>query len=224
LRLYAIFLFLSAAVVAAIRWAGAVFFSSVSPVGPAGLERAARGAAFQTASFLTTTGFASENYFLWPRFVRGVLMLLAFVGGCAGSTGGGLKVVRVLLLLRCIGLEIRTLLHPRAILHTRVNGAAVSPRALDAVLAFFALYVAFLVAASLAALAAGEGRLGAATAFFGTAVSLSNLGPGINRLGTVESYAWLPGAVKWIFSFCMLAGRLELYPIILLFYPSAWAR
>ncbi|MDR1648960.1 MAG: TrkH family potassium uptake protein, partial [Synergistaceae bacterium] len=149
---------LAAAAIAVILWAGASI---------AGLGHAVRGAAFQVASFITTTGFVSENYDLWPRFARSVLMLLAFVGGCAGSTGGGLKVIRVLLLLRCIGMEIQTLLHPRAVLHTRVNGAVVSSRALSAVLAFFTLYMAILVAASMAALAVGEGRLNMVTAVFG---------------------------------------------------------
>jgi trk system potassium uptake protein TrkH len=149
-------------------------------------------------------------------------MLLAFVGGCAGSTGGGIKVVRVLLLMRCIGLEIRTLLHPRAVLHTRMNGTVVSSRAMNAVLAFFAHYMTVFVTASLAALSVSGGKLNVVTAVFGTAVSLSNLGPGINSLGTIETCAWLPDAVKWVFSFCMLAGRLELYPVILLLHPASW--
>ncbi|MDR2176201.1 MAG: TrkH family potassium uptake protein [Synergistaceae bacterium] len=214
-RFYAGICLFSTAVVAAMLWGGAYL---------SGLEHAVRGAAFQVASFITTTGFVSENYNLWPRFARSILMLLAFVGGCAGSTGGGLKVVRVLLLLRCIGLEIQMLLHPRSVPHTRVNGTVVSSRALSAVLAFFTLYVAILVVATLAALATGQGKLDMVTAVFGAVVTLSNVGPGLGHLGAVENYAWLPDAVKWIFSLCMLAGRLELYPILLLLYPPTWTR
>jgi trk system potassium uptake protein TrkH len=204
---------LAAVAVGAILWAAGALSD---------LERVARGAAFQVASFITTTGFVSENYDLWPRSAWGVLMLLALVGGCAGSTGGGLKVVRVLLLLRCIGMEIQMLLHPRAVLHTRMNGAVVSSRALFAVLTFFALYIALLVASAIAALAVSDGRLDIVTAVFGAIATLSNVGPGLESLGAVENYAWLPDAVKWVFSLCMLAGRLELYPVLLLFHPAAY--
>ena len=189
-----------------------------------GAEQAARAAAFQVASFMTTTGFFSENYTLWPHFTQFLILLLAFAGGCAGSTGGGLKVVRVLVLGRCIEREVLSTLHPRAVTQTRVNGKVVSSKALNAVLAFFTLYVMLFVASTLMVIALGENKLNAATAVSGVVASLSNLGPGLGDLGVPETYAWLPPAVKWIFCFCMLAGRLELYSVILLLFPSTWRR
>jgi trk system potassium uptake protein TrkH len=116
------------------------------------------------------------------------------------------------------------LLHPRAVLHTRVNGAVVSSRALGAVLAFFTLYITILVASTLAATALGNDKLNMMTALSGATATLVNVGPGLGNLGAVENYYWLPAGVKWVFSFCMLAGRLELYSVLLLFHPAIWTR
>jgi trk system potassium uptake protein TrkH len=213
-RLYAAGFAGAAALIAAILWLGGTF----------GAERSLRAAAFQVGSFMTTTGFASENYTLWPHFSQFLLLLLAFAGGCAGSTSGGLKCVRLLVLLRSIEMEIRSFLHPRAVLRTKVNGTVVSVRAMRAVLAFFTLYVAVMLAASLAVTALGGNRLDISTALSGIAASLTNLGSGLGKLGATDSYAWLPAAVKWVFCFCMLVGRLELYAILLLFHPRVWKR
>jgi trk system potassium uptake protein TrkH len=202
----------------------AVLYLDAARPGDLDLEGALRAGAFQVMSFLTTTGFVSENYNYWPYFAQFLLMLLAFVGGCAGSTSGGLKNVRVMLLARSIHVEVESLLHPRSVLHTRVNGKAVSPRALNAVLAFFTLYIIILVLASLLVTALGGNQLDAATALSGMVASLANVGPGLGKLGAVENYAWLPASVKWIFCFCMLAGRLEIYAVLLLFVPSTWRR
>ncbi|MDR2528960.1 MAG: TrkH family potassium uptake protein [Synergistaceae bacterium] len=212
--LYAKFFLGSAGLVAAVLWLEGTFSAG----------RSMRAAAFQVASFMTTTGFVSENYILWPRFVQFLILLLAFAGGCAGSTGGGLKVVRLLVLGRCIGREVLSTLHPRAVTQTRVNGKVVSPKALNAVLAFFTLYVMIFVTSTLAVIAMGGNKLNTPTAISGVVASLSNLGPGLGSLGVPETYAWLPPAVKWIFCFCMLAGRLELYSVILLFFPATWRR
>jgi trk system potassium uptake protein TrkH len=214
-RLYGALTLGSVALIAAILW-----FSASYP----DLEHATRAAAFQVTSFMTTTGFVSENYTLWPYFTQFLLLLLAFAGGCAGSTSGGLKVVRVLLLMRSIWSEVRNILHPRAVLHARINDKVVSPRAVNAVLAFFTLYIMILVAASLAVTALGNNELDVPTALSGIVASLVNLGPGLGELGAIDNYAWLPAGVKWVFSFCMLAGRLELYAVLLLFFPATWKR
>jgi trk system potassium uptake protein TrkH len=189
-----------------------------------GLGHSARAAAFQVASFMTTTGFVSENYIAWPYFTQFLLLLVAFVGGCAGSTGGGLKVVRLLVLVRTIRVAFVNLLHPRAVLHTRVNGAVLSSQARDGVLAFFTLYVMIVTAACLSVTVLGGDKLDMPMALSGVVASLANLGPGLGRLGGIENYAWLPAGVKWVFCFCMLAGRLELYAVILLFLPGTWKR
>jgi trk system potassium uptake protein TrkH len=188
------------------------------------LGNAVRAAAFQVVSLVTTTGFFSENYVLWPYFTQFLVMLLIFVGGCATSTAGGLKMVRLLVLLRTIRSEIWNLLHPRAILRTKVNGKVLSQVSLNAMTAFFMLYMLVLFTACLVVTALGGTRLDVLTALSGVLASLGNTGPGFGPLGPVENYAWLPASVKWVFSFCMLAGRLELYAALLLFLPAAWRR
>ena len=188
------------------------------------LEPALRAAAFQVVSLLTSTGFVTANYDLWPEFTRLLLFLLMVVGACAGSTGGGCKVVRFLLLGRQIRAEIRSLLHPRAVVNTRVNGKVVSSRALSSVTAFFMLYIAIAVLATLAIAAFGHPKLDFVSSLSGVVACLSNVGPGFGTLGPSETFAWLPGGVKWILSFCMLAGRLELFAVILLFVPGTWTR
>jgi trk system potassium uptake protein TrkH len=115
-------------------------------------------------------------------------------------------------------------MHPRAVLHARVNGALISRQVLASMTAFFMLYVMILVLATLVVTMFGHDRLDVLTAFSGVLSSLSNVGPALNRLGPAENYAWLPDGVKWILSFCMLAGRLELYAVLLLFLPGTWRR
>jgi trk system potassium uptake protein TrkH len=183
-----------------------------------------RAAAFQVVSVVTTTGFFSENYGLWPYFTQFLMLLLIFVGGCAGSTAGGLKMVRLLVLVRTIRAEIWNLLHPRAILRTKVNGKVLSQVSLNSMTAYFMLYMWVLLAGCLVVTALGNGRLDGWTALSGVCASLGNVGPALGALGPAETYAWLPAGVKWVFSFCMLAGRLELYAALLLFFPATWRR
>ncbi|NLL37209.1 MAG: TrkH family potassium uptake protein [Fretibacterium sp.] len=183
-----------------------------------------RQAAFHVVSIITTTGFVASNYELWPTVTKFTLLLLTALGACAGSTGGGIKVVRVLVMGRQIRAEVVGLLHPSAVIHTRVNGKVVSMRALSSIMAFFMLYIATMVCATLAAMAFDHPRLDVLTALSGVITSLSNVGPGLGSLGPVENFSWLPAGVKWIFSFCMLAGRLELFAVLLLFFPSTWGR
>ena len=188
------------------------------------VEPALRAAAFHVVSLMTTTGFVTTNYDLWPEFARFLLLLLMIVGACAGSTGGGCKVVRFLLLGRQIRAEVRSLLHPRAIVNTRVNGRVVSIRSLSSVTAFFMLYIAILVLSTLVLTAFGHPRLDFVASLSGVIACLGNVGPGLASLGPVENFSWLPEGVKWILSFCMLAGRLELFAVILLFVPETWTR
>jgi trk system potassium uptake protein TrkH len=186
--------------------------------------RGLRAAAFQVVSVVTTTGFSSENYGLWPYFAQFLILLLIFVGGCAGSTAGGLKMVRLLVLVRTIRAEIWNLLHPRAILRTKVNGKVLSQVSLNSMTAFFMLYMWVLFTGCLVVTALGNGKLDGWTALSGVLASLGNVGPALGALGPAETYAWVPDGVKWVFSFCMLAGRLELYAALLLFLPATWKR
>jgi trk system potassium uptake protein TrkH len=185
---------------------------------------ALRAAAFQVTSFMTTTGFVSTDYAQWPQFNQCMLLFLALAGGCAGSTAGGLKMMRLLVLRRGIGVEVKNMFHPRAILRARVNGKVLSERAMTGVLAFFTLYVAVLIGAFLLVIAVGWEKLDIPTAFFGVLSSLSNLGPGLGNLGATDNYDWLPGVVKWVLAFCMLAGRLELYSMFFLLHPATWRK
>ncbi len=189
-----------------------------------GVGEAVRSAAFQVVSLITTTGFVSTDYNHWPALAVFVLLLLMVFGSCAGSTGGGMKIVRLLVLMRVIRSEAATILHPRAVLHTRVNGAVVPRQVLISMTSFFMLYLTVLIVATLAVTAFGDPRLDVLTAFSGVISALGNVGPGFGALGPVENCAWLPAGVKWIFCFCMLAGRLELYAVLLLFLPGTWKR
>lgn len=187
-------------------------------------EPALRSAAFHVVSLMTTTGFVAADYSFWPQFTQFLLLLLMVVGACAGSTGGGCKVVRFLLLGRQIRAEVWRLLHPRAVVCTRVNGKVVSENSLRSVTAFFMLYLAILAGATLAVTAFGNERLDVLSSFSGVIACLSNVGPGLGHLGPVDNFGWLPAGVKWILSFCMLAGRLELFAVVLLFVPGTWSR
>ena len=215
LRSYAL-LAAAASILIALFLLGQGFFERAEP--------ALRAAAFHTMSLMSSTGFVTANYDLWPEFTRFLLLLLMVVGACAGSTGGGCKVVRFLLLGRQIQAEVRSLLHPRAVVNTRVNAQVVSIRSLSSVTAFFMLYIFILVLATLAVTAFGGPKLDFVASLSGVVACLSNVGPGLGALGPVENFSWLPEGVKWIFSFCMLAGRLELFAVLLLFVPETWTR
>ena len=183
-----------------------------------------RKSLFHVVSLMTSSGFVTTDYDLWPHFARLLLLLLIFSGACAGSTSGGMTVMRVLILLRQIHAELQSILHPRAVLRTRVNGRVISRNSLSSVTAFFMLYMVILGVGVLAVTAFGHDKLDILTALSGVIASLSNIGPGLNDLGPTQTYAWLPAGVKWIFCFCMLAGRLELYAMVLLFLPGTWKR
>lgn len=188
------------------------------------VEPALRASFFHVVSLITTTGFVTENYDLWPEFARFLLLILMVVGACAGSTGGGCKVVRFLVLRRQVQAESLRLLHPRATVTVRMNGRAIGRDVMDSASAFLVLYLLIMTSATLAITAFGHPKLDMVSAFSGVVACLSNVGPGLGALGPVENFAWLPAGVKWVLSFCMLAGRLELFAVFLLFLPGAWRR
>lgn len=192
----------------------------------AGFEPALRRSAFHVISIMTTTGFITDDFDLWPEFARFLFLLLMVMGACGGSTGGGCKVVRFLLLGRQLKVETLRLLHPRAVITARFNGRPIPRGIMDSTVAFLMLYVLLAAASTLIVTAFSFScpGLDLLSAFSGTITCLSNVGPGLNTLGAVENFAWLPAGVKWLFSFLMLAGRLELFAVILLFLPGTWAR
>jgi len=176
---------------------------------------------FQVVSLMTTTGYATADYELWSESSQFLLLFLMFVGGCAGSTAGGLKVVRLILLLKFAYSEFARLIHPKAIIPVRIGGIAVERNVLSNISGFFVIY-AFISGISVIILS-----------FFGidfqtsiTAViaTLNNIGPGVGSIGPMENYAHFPSAVKWFLSFLMLLGRLEIYTILILLTPTFWRK
>jgi len=176
-----------------------------------------RHGVFQTVSISTTTGFITSGYHIWPSFLPVMLLFASFIGGCAGSTGGGLKVIRVVLLFKQGKREITRLIHPNAQVPIKVNGASMPNRVVDAVWGFFATYVAAFSFMLLALLAMGLDQV---TAFSAVAACINNLGPGLGSVGA--SYAGLGDGAKWILSLAMLLGRLEIFTLLVILTPDFW--
>ena len=200
--------------------AAALWGHGISP----GLEAAIRTAAFQVASILTTTGYASTDFELWlpvAPLAPVLLVLLMFVGGSAGSTGGGAKCVRVVLAAKMGYRELLRLVHPRAMVVVRLGPTVVGAEVLSAVVGFLLLYLATFIAGVL--LLAGVG-LDPLSAFTAAAASLGNIGPGLGGVGPYDNYLWLPAAGKWVCIVLMLMGRLEIYTVLVLLLPRIWSR
>ena len=172
---------------------------------------------FQVVSILTTTGFTTGGYAWWPSFLPVLVLALSFVGGCAGSTAGGMKVIRVVLLYKQGRREFLRLVHPNAMMSIKINSKPVPDAVIHAVWAFFSLYVLCFVGLSVAMTATG---LDWTTAFGAVAACLNNLGPGIG--GVAETYSDMTVAGKWLLAFAMLLGRLELMTLLVLFTAAFW--
>ena len=184
-------------------------------------EPAIRDTIFQVVSIQTTTGFITADYEQWPMLSQLVLFLLMFVGGSAGSTGGGIKVLRIYLLLKFVLAEFSRLLHPHAIIPVRVRQQTIPRDVVMNVLGFFVLYILIFAGGTLLIAAMGYD---VATSFGAVAATLGNVGPGLGEVGAIDNYAHFPPIGKWILSFFMLLGRLELYTVLILFVPAYWRR
>jgi len=185
------------------------------------LSDALRHGAFQAVSIITTTGFGTADYEQWSPLAVGVLFLLFFVGGMAGSTGGGIKVVRHVLLFKNSFRELKQLVHPRAIVPVRLNGRMVSDEVLRNVLSFFVLYFGLLGMGTLALSVMEVDLLSA----FGAVLScLGNIGPAFGTMGPAENYAHLPALAKWILALLMMTGRLEIFTVLILLTRTFWRR
>ncbi len=178
---------------------------------------ALRFGAFQAVAFATTTGFTTSGYTAWPGMLPVLLVLSSFVGACAGSTGGGLKVIRVLLLVKQGLREIRQLIHPNARVSIKIGETALPDRVVGAVWGFFAAYVVVFVFLLLALMATGLDQV---TAFSAVAACLNNLGPGLGAVGA--NYAGIGPAAKLLLSFAMLLGRLEVFALLVVLTPGFW--
>lgn len=180
-----------------------------------------RFAAFQVATFITTTGFATANYENWPSLAQIILFMLMFVGGCAGSTGGGIKVIRLVTLLKQGINEMKYLVHPRGIFVIRLSGQTVKKDIVYAVSGFFFLYIFLLLVVTMIVATSHADVL---TAFTTALSTVGNIGPGFGMIGPTENYAFYPDYVKWVLSAAMIIGRLEIYTILVLFTPMFWKK
>ena len=186
-----------------------------------GFFDALRYGAFQAAAIITTTGFGTADYEVWPPLATVVLLALFFVGGMAGSTGGGVKVVRVLIILKNSFRELRLVVHPQAILPIRLDHRVVSDGIVRNVLSFIVLYVGLI---GLGTLVMGFLGLDIWSAFSTTFSCVGNVGPAFGAMGPTETYTPIPAAGKWVLAMLMMAGRLEIFTVLLLFSPTFWRR
>ena len=180
-----------------------------------------RYAAFQVMSIITTTGYGTADFEQWPALSQFILVTLMFYGGCAGSTGGGMKQVRFLLLIRQSGAEIKRLIFPHAVLPIRVNDRVVPPEVMTNVLGFFFFFIGIFAVVTCIMTTLGLDLVSAAGA---TIATMGNIGPGLGSVGPTDNYAHIHTVGKYVLSFCMLLGRLELYTVLILFSPNFWKR
>ncbi len=185
------------------------------------IENAIRTALFQVISIITTTGYASANYTEWGAVASFIFFLLLFSGASAGSTSGGMKLVRITLLMKNGFLEFKRRLHPSAIIPVQLNGDGVAPKTIYNLLAFVFFYLFVFVSGSIALTFIG---LDFKDAISASITAVSNVGPGIGSINPAASFAHLPDAAKWVLSFLMILGRLELFTIAILFTPYFWKR
>jgi trk system potassium uptake protein TrkH len=194
---------------------GVLYFSDIY----SGMFESTIKGVFQVVSFATTTGFTTADFNSWPLFLPYILLYAAIIGACAGSTGGGMKVIRILLIFKQGFREVQRLIHPKAVIPVKLGRNPVPDRIIESVWGFFAVYVMAFMLMLLALLASG---LDIITAFSAVGACINNLGPGLANVA--ENYEHLPGAAKWILCVAMLLGRLEVFTLLVLFTPMFWRR
>jgi trk system potassium uptake protein TrkH len=185
------------------------------------VERAVRGAAFQVSSIITTTGFASEDYETWTPLTHVILLLLMYVGGCTGSTAGGIKVSRAVMLGRVVARELKRMVERRGVFAIRLGGQAIPEPVVQSVLNL--VYLALLVNAIGAVLLSATG-VDVLTSLTAVIACMFNIGPGLGLVGPAEHYGHLPALAKWVLSVAMIAGRLEFYTLVVILTPTFWRR
>ncbi len=184
-------------------------------------EKSFRDALFQVVSLITTTGYVTADYLSWGSLAAILSFSIMFFGGSAGSTGGGIKIVRIVLLFKNSYQEFKRLLHPNAIIPVRLNHKAVDPKIITNVLAFIVFYLLIFVAGSIIMASMG---LDIDSAMGSVIASLGNIGPGIGSVGPMDNFAHIPDAGKWFLSFLMMLGRLELFTVMIIFTPVFWKK
>lgn len=178
-----------------------------------------RNAAFQVGSVITTTGFSTADFDQWSQTCKTVLVLLMFVGACAGSTGGGIKVSRIVVLFKTVAKELNSYIHPKIIKKVRIEGKPVEHEVVRAINVYFITFmILFALSVFLISL---EGR-DLVTNFTAVIATINNIGPGLEMVGPTQNFGFFSGFSKWVLMFDMLAGRLELFPLLILFHPAVW--
>lgn len=203
---------------------GTLFFAVLTlsvllGLGNGSVEKNFRESLFMVVSVITTTGFVNADYTAWTPFLTTLFLVLLFVGGSSGSTSGGIKMVRFTVVIKNGLLELKRILHPRALFPVRINGTAMPENVTFNILGFFLLYISTFVLGSIVMSAMGldiESAIGA------TATSLGNVGPGIGKVGPMHNFAWLTDPAKLFLSLLMLIGRLEIFTVLVLFTPAFW--
>ncbi|MBU1248377.1 MAG: TrkH family potassium uptake protein [Proteobacteria bacterium] len=182
---------------------------------------ALRFGSFQVASIVTTTGFATADYELWPPLTQAMLLSCMFIGGCAGSTGGGMKVMRIQLLVKHSYKELIQLIHPRSVKQVKVSGLVVPGGVISGIWAFFVLWLMLFTVGAFVVAATGEDLL---TSFSASLACIGNIGPGVGAVGPTKNFAGLSDIAKWTLTILMVLGRLEIYTVVILFVPEFWRK
>lgn len=185
------------------------------------IGQALRYAAFQVVSIVTTTGYATADYEMWPAMSQLILLLCMFLGASGGSTGGGMKCIRVMLYLKYCYKELFILIHPRAVQHIKIGGKSIPEDVVRSVLGFMGLYIGLFVISSV--ILAGMG-VDLVTSVAAVAATIGNIGPGLGMVGPTDNFAQIPYMGKWLLIWCMLLGRLEIYTVIILLVPEFWRK
>lgn len=209
-------LYLSIVAVAVVAIAANLYLTSYNSLG-----LSLRDSYFQVSSVMTTTGYTTADFDLWPSFSKGVLLLLMFIGASAGSTAGGLKVIRILIMFKLIRREISKIFHPRAVIPIKANDRIVQNDTVASINSFVALYFVIFVTSTLLVTLEGVNLESAASSVVAT---LSNIGPGLGFVGPTQNFGAFHNPTKILFTFLMLLGRLELFTIIALLAPKNWRR
>ena len=185
------------------------------------LNLSIRQASFQVSSIVTSTGFATVDFNFWPTLSKLIIVMLMFVGAMAGSTGGGIKTIRIVIMLKAIKREINKIVHPKRINSVKIDGRAIEEEIIHGVFLFIGAYI---VISLIAIFIISFDNFDVTTTVTSVITTMSNIGPGLEMVGPAGNFSAFSPLSKLVLSFCMLVGRLEIYPMIVLFSPSIWRK
>ena len=200
-----------------------IVFITINIINPnnGDIAESVRQSSFQVASVITSTGYATSDFNLWPTISKIILILLMFIGAMAGSTGGGIKTVRILIMIKAIKREINKLLHPKRIKSVKIDGKVIEEETISGVFLFIGAYIIISLIAMFIVALDGFDIVTTSTSVIAT---ISNIGPGLEKVGPTGNFSSFSSLSKIVLSFCMLAGRLEIYPMLIMFSPSIWRK